>query len=227
MFFLNLRARNVYLWRASTGNVLEPSHKHNSITIFVLVALLHLLLISISLNTQSNRRHTENTPSPQMIYLSEISSADPMRLEISSADPMRLEIPSITFPPINVPIVFHKVKLEEHPVLDLTPNNSLSNYQLASPNDTKYQSVFDPKLRKKLIDSEALNRPRATVKQDSWTANDGRVYTYMGDGLCLVANLKTDWRDRGTSYSGVKCGKTDSEKMMDNINADFDARNPP
>ena len=217
MFFLNLRARNVYLWRTSTRDFLEPPHKHNSITIFFLVALLHLLLISISLNTQTKRPLTENTPSLQMIYLS----------EISSADPMRLEIPSFTFPPINVPIVFHEVKLEEHPVLDLTPNNSLSNYQLPSPNDTKYQNVFDPKLRKKLIDSEALNRPRATVKQDSWTANDGRVYTYKGDGHCLVTNLKTDWRDRGTSYREVKCGKTDSEKMMDNINADFDDRNPP
>lgn len=227
MFFLNLRARNVYLWHTSTRDFLEQPYKHNSIAIFFLVALLHLLLIYISLNTQAKQPLTKNTPSLQMIYLSEISSADPMRLEISSADPMRLEIPSITLPPINVPIVFYEVELEEHPALDLTPNNSLSNYQLASPNDTKYQNIFDPKLRKKLIDSEALNRPRATVKQDSWTANDGRVYTYMGDGHCLVANLKTDWRDRGTSYREVRCGKTDSEKMMDNINADFDARNPP
>jgi hypothetical protein len=217
MFVFNVLARNVYLWRTSTRDFLEPPHKHNSITIFFLVALLHLLLISISLNTQTKRPLTENTPSLQMIYLS----------KISSAEPAQLEIPSITSSPISVPTIFHEVKFEEHPVLDLILNNSSSNYQLASPNDTKYQSVFDPKLRKKLIDSEPMNRPRAIVKQESWTANDGRVYTDMGDGLCLVNNLKTDWRDRGTSYNGVNCGKTDSEKMMDNINADFDVRKSP
>jgi hypothetical protein len=88
--------------------------------------------------------------------------------------------------------------------------------------------VFDPKIRQKLIEARSLNRSPAKEKEGSWTTSDGRVFTEIGDGNCLVPKLKTDWRDRGTSYDTVRCGKNDSEKMMDNVLADFESRkNPP
>jgi|GEM_PF-650662 len=216
--FFNLRGRNVYLWRASTNHYFKRKRKGASTTIIFLVAISHLYLTLIALNSQVARSHIEDTPSLQMLYLS----------QVASVEPERLETPEIKLPSIKVSIAFHEVSFEEKAALDITPDNSSSNYQLVAPDSDKYQTVFDPKLRKKLIDLESLNRSRATTKHNaSWTADDGRVYTYMGDGACLVTNLKTDWRDRGTSYTRVKCGKTDSEKMIDSIDADLDARRHP
>ena len=78
-----------------------------------------------------------------------------------------------------------------------------------------------------MIEAQSLNKPRAKEKSNSWTEADGRTFVDMGDGHCLVSMPKTDPRERGTNWGHARCGKTNSEKMIDNVAADLEARKHP
>jgi len=80
-------------------------------------------------------------------------------------------------------------------------------YELSDPNYSKNRDIFDPKLRKKLVNAQSLNKPRSKEKENSWTEVDGRVFVDMGNGECLVSMRKVDSRERGTSWGMTRCGK--------------------
>ena len=84
------------------------------------------------------------------------------------------------------------------------------------------------KMRQKLIDAEIFNRARIKGQTSDWKEIDGRDFVAKGDGKCFVSMQQVDSRDRGKNWGGTRCGKTDSESMMDRVNADFESRkNPP
>jgi len=102
-----------------------------------------------------------------------------------------------------------------------------SSYELPSELSHQHENIFDPKLRKKLIEAQRFNVLRQQEKVKSWTEADGRTFVDMGDGMCLVSMPQADSSARGTNWGMTRCGKTNSEKMMDNVNADFESRRHP
>lgn len=129
-------------------------------------------------------------------------------LQLSHWNPPTIQIAEPVISPLDIPI-------------------SDSSYELPSKTSGQYENVFDPKLRQKLLDAQSLNKPRSKESLGSWTESDGRVFTYIGDGMCFVSMPKMDSRDRATNWGMTKCGKTDSEKAMDRVNADFESRRGP
>lgn len=208
MVFLNLQGRFGDLWFARASYRRGRSAKPTSALVFLAIVFLHLVLIGISFNIKSKQREASSAPFFRMIYLSPQKPS--VELEVIA--------PSVEFTSTKAPIV-PEIVIEEQsaPIVPFdTSSDSVINSQ-----------VFDPKMRQKLIDAQALNKPRAKEKSGSWTESDGRVFIDMGDGNCFVSMPKTDWRERGTNWGGTRCGKTDSEKMMDSVMADFESRKNP
>ena len=217
MVLLNLQGRLGDLWFARASYLQARRSKSGSIVTFIAILLFHLVLIVVVFNAKLKQRETSAVPALKMIYL----------LQEKPPDQTELHIPVVERVSINASVVVPEIIIDEQSALVIQLDLPQSSYQLLDPNETKYRDVFDPKARQKLIDAQGFNRPRVTGKEGSWTTSDGRVFTEIGDGNCLVPKLKTDWRDRGTSYDTVRCGKTDSEKMMDSVMADFESRKNP
>ena len=217
MVFLNLQGQLGNLWfaRASYRRGCKPTKE--SVFIFIAIVLLHVVLIFIALNAKFKQREASVAPAFKMIYLS----------QEKPPDLLELHIPVVERASVKTTLVLPEIILEEQPALALPLDYPQSNYQLPNPNDAKYRDAFDPKMRQKLIDAQVINRPRAKEKSSSWTESDGRVFIDVGNGNCLVSMPKTDWRERGTNWGSTRCGKMDSEKMMDSVMADFESRKNP
>jgi len=142
---------------------------------------------------------------------------------------MELRSPSINFPIKIRPVILPTLDFDQslHAELEKEYSNSDIPYQLPDKNSELHKNVFDPKMRKKLIDAQGFNTPRKVEKSKSWTEADGRTFVDMGDGMCLVSMSKIDSHERGTGWGMTPCGRTDSEKMMDNVIADVEARKHP
>jgi hypothetical protein len=54
---------------------------------------------------------------------------------------------------------------------------------------------------------------------NSWASPDGTQFVEVGDGECITSMQKLPNTGRGTSWSSsrVKCGKSESERMMENV----------
>ncbi len=192
--------------------------KTNSSIALIAILVAHGIFILIVLNAKS--KQSEVLAAQPLLQLIQLRPEDSVPSELEKPD-VSLQANSIHF---QLPII-HINDSSLSPI----DSQSAEPYELSNSNDTKHRDIFDPKLRKKLVDMKVFNVPRPVKKSGSWATSDGRVFTDMGDGRCMVSDpkLKADWRDRGTSYSTVPCGKTDSEQMMDNVNADIEARKNP
>ena len=218
MRFLNLQGRTGYLWFAGASYAHERTIKPKSVLVFFAIVLLHLVLIFIALNIKSKQREISVMPAFKMICLSQ--EKPPAKTE--------LIIPIIERVSIRSSMVLPEVVFEERQELDLRIDTPSSDYVLPNPNDSKYRNVFDPKMRRKLIDAEIFNRARIRGQTSDWKESDGRDFADKGDGKCFVSMRQVDSRDRGKNWGGTRCGKTDSESMMDRVNADLESRkNPP
>ncbi len=219
MVFLNLQDRFTLLGSEPYRYSPKQQTKRNSIAILISVVVAHVVLIFIVVIAKNEKVSCELQPILQMIQLSP---------EVKTAE-AEIEKPDINFQSNVVNIKLPKIDINDDSLLhiSLSDYQSSTPYELPNPNDAKYRDVFDPKMRQKLIDAQAINKPRAKEKSGSWTESDGRVFIDMGDGSCLVSMPKTDWRERGTNWGGTRCGKTDSEKMMDSVMADFESRKHP
>ena len=159
-----------------------------------------------------------NNPTIQMIQL----KPDPVE-SVLSAEP-----PVVSFRQRAIHVDLPDIAIKADSVnLGLIRDPSATAYELPDRNMDIYRDVFDPKLRQKLIDAQVFNRPRTKGEANTWTEVDGRTFVDMGNGECLVSMRKVDSRERGTNWGMTRCGKTDSEKMMDNVNADLEARKHP
>ena len=219
MVFLNLQGWFVLLGSKRYRCSPKQQTKRNSISILISVVVAHVVLVFIVILAKSEKVSSELQPILQMIRLS--PEVQPVAIE--------MEKPDISFQTKIVDIELPKININDDSLLhiSLSDYQSPTPYELPNPNDAKYRDVFDPKMRQKLIDAQAINKPRTREKSGSWTERDGRVFIDMGDGNCLVSMVKTDSRERGTNWGSTRCGKTDSEKMMDSVMADFESRKHP
>ena len=219
MAFLNLQGVFVLLGGEPYRYPPKQQAKRNSISVLMLVIVAHVVLVFIVVLAKSEKVSSELQPILQMIQLS----------PVVEKTVIEIEKPDISFQINVVDIKLPKIDINDDSLLhiSLSDYQSPTPYELPNPNDVKYRDVFDPKMRQKLIDSQTLNKPRTASKPSSWTESDGRVFTDIGDGKCLVSMPKVDSRERGTSWGMTRCGKTDSEKMMDSVMADFESRKNP
>lgn len=190
--------------------------KNQSSLVMGIIILVHAVIILLVLNVKIRQR--EYAPEKNLHMITVLSK--PVEL---IPEPDKPNVPE----PRSWQLVVPQIQFSEPTQSQLdTPLND-SSYELPSEASNQYQNVFDPKLRKKLIDAQSLNVPRKQAKSKNWTEADGRTFVDIGDGMCLVSMPIVDSRQRGTNWGMARCGKTDSEKMMDSVNADLEARKHP
>ena len=113
--------------------------------------------------------------------------------------------------------------------LDLSAVEPNMHYELPNKNEDRYKDVFDPRLRKRLQENYQVVSKAKESKLKNWTRSDGTIMVETGDGTCISKvpdknGVTTLW---SMQLAGANCDKTQSEKMMDNINADLEARKHP
>lgn len=213
MGYLHLQGRlGLFTFGDSSRRV---SKNHSSIVLGVIV-LAHAFIILLVLNEKVKQRELVPERILHMINLvpePQESISEPDKPEVNELRPLQLNIPHIQ---IAEPVLSP---------LDVPLNNS--PYEFPSEMSGEYENVFDPKMRQKLLEAKRLNAPRSAEKSRTWTAIDGRTFIEMDDGKCLVSMPNADARERGTNWGMTTCGKTDSEKAMDRVNADFESRKLP
>ncbi len=220
MAFLNIQGRFVLLGGEPYRYSPRQQAKRNSIFILTSVVAAHAILICIVVIAKNEKVGSELPPILQMIQLS--PKVQTVAIEF--------EKPDISFKTNVVDIKLPKIDIDGSALLhiSLSDYQSPTPYELPNPNDAKYRDVFDPKMRQKLIDAQIFNRARVKRQRDDWKENDGRDFVAKGDGKCFVSMQQVDSRDRGKNWGSTRCGKTDSESMIDRLNADFESRkNPP
>lgn len=209
MVFLNLQGRLGDFGFARAGYTHERSAKPKSALVFFAIVFLHFALIFIALNIKSKQPEATSAPYFKMIYLS------PQKPSVE----LEVKAPLLELSPTKTPMV-PEIVIEEYsaPIVSLeaSPSNSVNNSQ-----------VFDPKMRQKLSDAQPLNRTRFKAQLGNWKESDGRDFVAKDDGECFVSMRQVDSRDRGKNWGSTRCGKTDSESMMDRVNADVEARKHP
>lgn len=208
------------LMRVSINSSSKAILQNDSPLVFVIIVLIHLLLIALALNTKFKSR--ERSPFESIMQLVQLQPEKPVLISEREQPNIDFKTNSIYqgVPELN----FKEINKSE---LDLRLPQSDRLYELPDATAEQYTDVFDPKLRKKLIDAQVFNIPRKKEKPTSWTESDGRVFVDMGNGQCFVSMQKMDSRVRGTNWGMTPCGKTDSEKMMGNVTADLEARKHP
>ncbi len=197
----------------------HTSKNHSSLVLGIIV-FLHLVLILLALNEKAKQR--ESLPE-KFLHMTELLpeaeepieplTPDLIRPDLIAPLPIQLNLPPLDF-------------LDSTALPTETPVNEVFE-QTFTDSSAEYENVFDPKLRQKLLDAKRFNLPNTAEKTRVWTAIDGRTYIEMGDGICMVSMPKVDSRQRGTDWGATTCGKTNSEKAMDRVMADYGSRKLP
>ena len=190
--------------------------------IFAIIIFVHGILIILVFNNKSKLR--EYTVTETLLQLVDLP---PERYQ-PLVEPKK---PMVIFHLNTIHSELPDVDVKDVPDkrADLTNYQSSVPYELPNKNDKLYSDVFDPVLRKKLQEAHANRKPKKQDTLNTWQTSGGTTLVDMGDGECIASMPKIDSRQRGTTWSmlRVKCGKTDSEKMMDNVTADLEARKHP
>jgi hypothetical protein len=222
MEIFQLQDRLILLVRGRFNYSSRSVLQRNSPFILVLIILTHLILIFLVSNIKS--KHPENLPFETVMQLRDLQSEN----TFSVSEP---EIPNINVEIKPVQLAVPEISFNENykSRLDLSAPPSDNIYELPHANAELYKDVFDPVLRKKLQEAHANRKSKKHDALNTWETSGGTTLVDMGDGECIASMPKIDARQRGTTWSmlRVKCGKTDSEKMMDNVTADLEARKHP
>lgn len=222
MEIFQLQERLILLVRGRLNYSSRSVTQHNSPFVLILIVLIHLLLIALVLNIKSKQRkdisfeaimQLRELPTKNIYSVSETEIPN-INVDVK---PIHLVVPEITF------------KENNKTPLDLSVITSDQTYELPDANAELYKDVFDPKLRKKLQEAHAARKPKKQESLETWRASNGTTLVDMGSGECMASMPQMDLRDRGTNWGllRVKCGETESERMMNNIDADLEARKHP
>lgn len=220
-----LRDRFVLLMQGSTNYSLRSLLPHNSYIILMLIILLHIFLVVIALNIKLKQRKDfffETVMQLRKVKIENTSSVlEPEALNIN----MVITPTHLMMPELNLGEVY-QFRLD---LKSVSSDQSTMPYKSPNKNDKLYGDVFDPTLRKKLQEAYANPKPKKQGVLNTWQTSGGTTLVDVGDGECISSLPKIDSRQRGTAWSmlRVKCGQTDSEKMMDNITADLEMRKHP
>lgn len=192
-----------------------------SFFIFFTIFVGHVFFIDMALN--HNPRSAENSFHELLL---QVSILHPQKV-ISEFD-SRLPEANIRFesvqPDFQIPAIknieIDKANLD----LSIDPN---THYELPSPHSDRYANVFDPRLRKQLQENHQVVSKAKIAKLRTWNDGSGNTVAEVGEGDCIRSMPGGDGVGITWSTLHFKCGKDESDRMMDNINADLDARKHP
>lgn len=204
MVFFNLQGRLGDLRFVRAGYLQGSKSKPESIVVFIVIVFFHLVLILVVLNEKMEQREVSVTPAFKMIYLSQVKI--PLQTE--------LNIPVVKRISIKASIMLPEIVIEEktQTALDITFEQPSNHYEFPNKKAGRYKDVFDPKLRKKLLDLpiKAMPKPKIQYQGVGITLED------IGNGKCIY----------GDAFSGggriVKCGPDEGERMMLNVERALD-----
>jgi hypothetical protein len=187
-------------------------------SILIAVIMAHAIFIFITIKFDVNPRSEAIKQTP--FYLSNIPSK-------KTPTESSIELPNInnTFHP-----VFNLTPVDIEDISDSISDSATSNtkpiqhYELPDKNAEQFNHIFDPRLRKKLLDSQAINERKNSSNSKIFASADGRTFIDRGNGNCMVSMNKIDAHERKTNWGFTGCGKSDSEKSMDNIAVDLEKR---
>ncbi len=199
--------------RYSKANVGAQS----SLAMFALILSLHLFLILLILNAKTSR-NLQSKESSLILHLLLPELSKPVQVIQVQNFNHDVALGIIRFPepePIRVEI--------NHPVI----GNEQKIYELPNQHADvqQYENVFDPKMRKKLQESRHINSRPAHSTLKSWTDSSGIELVEMSEGECLKSMPQIgNSKEKYWSSFRVKCGKNQSDHMMDSVNADLMSR---
>jgi hypothetical protein len=197
-----------------------------SFWILLAVVLFHLVFLWV-LSKQSIKYYqsgAERTTLLKLIYLPQQVTSQ-IKLE---SIPVKIASPQTDL--VFLPPKLQNVEVQNVEVQNVDQNSSSFSsdapFDLSDKNNQRYKNIFDPKMRKKLIEAQSLNQFSQRSNSTSRISFDGKTYVSVGNGDCMVSMEKMDNQERGTNWSTnrVKCGQSDEDKMMENINADIESR---
>lgn len=84
--------------------------------------------------------------------------------------------------------------------------------------------IFDPRLRKKLSEMQ-VNTFDSGVGLEAWVDSSGAQVVEINEGRCIKSMSGAGGGEHGINWSlPFKCGKNESDRMIDNINKDLAER---
>jgi hypothetical protein len=197
----------------ASGYLVRYKSNRNSHYAIFITAVIHVVIILLALNLNVNKRAAYSRSSLQMLELQQ-------KKPVSELMP---ELPLNNLSPNAIHLTVPNVEFTEYNELASDSLEITAPYEFPDKNSEQHQNVFDPKLRKKLLDVQSLNRPRAGEKAKSWSEIDGRVFIEVGGGLCEVSMTNADTHSKAANWGMTTCGKTDSEKTMGRVMADYES----
>lgn len=203
----------------STLNIKSPF-------IFCIIVVIHLLFIFIALTSKSSRKEDLSHES-----LLQVIMLRPQKPEFE----FEPHVPEVNIRSYALQLEFHipDVKYAEADIsdLDLSAIEPNVHYELPNINADKFKDVFDPRLRKQLQENHQVVSKAKIAKMRTWNDGAGNTVAEVGEGDCIrsMPAVGGALASQGTTWSMVhfKCGKDESDRMMDNINADLEARKHP
>jgi hypothetical protein len=204
MVFLNLKDQLGELWFVRASVHYRQRSKQESAVILFLIVILHLVLIVVALNAKIKQREAAVTPAFKMIYLSHV------KIPI----PTELNIPVIEHPTVKASMALPEIVIEEkaQTALDITVEQPTSHYEFPNKKAGRYKDVFDPKLRKKLVELPIKTIPKPKIQY----LGVGITLEDIGNGKCIYGNAFTG------EGNIVKCGPDEGERMMLNVERALD-----
>jgi len=215
MEFYYLQGRLYFLFDKSVKNFSKNNLQRA--VLFISILFFHCVLLIAFMRIQLGKHQTLSL---QRTFT--IVSLPPER----NSPILELPPPSLNFMTHLTQIPLPNIEIAEAPTqtMNATSIEMDKSYELPNKSSNRYQEIFDPKLRQKLIDSEVFNHRPVSKKSNIWTEADGRVFVDVGNGNCMVTMPKIDSHERGAILGFTRCGKTDSEKFMDNVTTALEAR---
>lgn len=185
----------------------------NSFSVFCVVAGLHggLLFIFLTFEIRSpGRQH----PSSAVIEFKLLPPEKNLTHYVPAA------------PLGSTDIQIHLMMPEFEVQLDAVGNPAI--YQLPSTEAKQFDHLFDPRLRKKLQENITPSSVSTFKQYDSFRNAHGATVMASGNGKCMVT-MAAGKNERATNWgwSSDSCGKTDSEKMLEAVEEEVNAKKHP
>jgi hypothetical protein len=178
---------------------------HKLLVILAISALHMLVIFCLSAQKKSmNRSSIEQVIILNLFQLKVPKNSDDDRLTIDFLRIKQFDVKT-NIPDINMQAII----VEDD-------NNSASKNVITYEN---LKRTFDPRWRDKFQENNSSSIDRKSASFNSWTSLDGTQFVEVGDGECITSMQKLPNTGRGTSWSNsrVKCGKSESERMMENV----------
>jgi hypothetical protein len=176
--------------------------------LFVILAIstLHIIVI-FSLSTQ--KKSKMNRSAEQVIILNLFQPKTPKNYNDDKLITGLLRINKL-----DIKTQISEINLREF-LVEGDDNPASTNFM---PYD-KVKRAFDFRLQDKFQENNSIPIDPNRSSVNSWTSLDGTQFLEVDDGECITSMPKLPNTGRGTNWSStrVKCGKSESERMMENV----------